>query len=513
MTYALRRFAFSSLSLWAALALFGVYFMMHLQSYVNFGIDLVGGTYLTLEVNMEQLLDNELSDRVTALLKTNDAAAPQEISLQNRTIITQFANEQDARRAEVLPQKAHQKLQVHRSGNQVTYSLPTDEAKQLTREAVESNIRVLRSRVDKFGLGEIPIAPQGDRRIVVELPQVQDPQQAKNLIGTAALLEIKSVIDSAPSEKELLAQHKGKIPDGMLVVPHREPGHGVFLVPRRADLTGKMLKTAWAVPNGGPLGIEPGVSFQLTAEGGEKFYALTSRGINPLIAMILDNVVLTAARAKEPLRSEAFISGNFTLQQANELASLLRSGAFVAPVKFVEDRTIGPSLGAEAIHQGLIACAAGLVLLFIFTLFVYRLAGLFAFIVLLFNLLLVLFALAALHATLTLPGIAGMVLTLGMAVDASILIYERIREELATGATLSNAINTGFSGALVVILDANITTFLAAFVLYYIGTGPIQGFAATMMIGIVSTLITGLVLLRSIFSYALEGLGLRKLSI
>lgn len=517
MTYSLRRFIFSSLSVWLAVALFGVYFLAHLSHYVNFGIDLVGGTYLTLEVQMDQVLDNELSDRVAARLKSYEdqgRTAPQELALKHHEFIATFANADDARIAEsIAPANPQHKLNIKRSDARLTYSLPPEEVNKLTHEAVQSNINVLHSRINQFGVGEVTIAAQGNKRIIVELPQVQDAQKAKTIIGTSAVLEIKPVLDSAGSEEELLNRLKGKLPDGTMIISHREKGHGVYLVPRRSTITGKMLKDAQAIPNGGPLHIEPVVNFQLTSEGGDKFYALTSRGANTLIAMLVDNVVVTAARAKEPLRSDASISGNFSMEQAQELASLLKSGAFVAPVNFVEDRTIGPSLGAEAIRQGLIACSAGIILLFIFTLFVYRLAGLFAFIVLLFNILLILFAMSLLHATLTLPGIAGMVLTLGMAVDASVLIYERIREELASGSTLPTAIKSGFSGALVVILDANITTFLAALVLYKIGSGPIRGFAVTMMVGILSTLVTGLVLLRSIFSYAIEGLGIRKLNI
>jgi preprotein translocase subunit SecD len=517
MAYALRRFLFSSLSLWLALAIFGVYFLNHLSHYVNFGIDLVGGTYLTLEVQMDQVLDNELSDQVTAQLKTYEdqgRTAPQEIILKNHEAIVTFVTSEDAQAVEALVPLTMQKiLHIKRYDNHITYALRAEEIKKLTHEAVESNIKVLRTRINQFGAGEITIAAQGDKHIIVELPQVQDSQKAKNMIGTSALLEIKPVLDTAETAEELLGRHKGKLPDGTMIVSHHGKGHGVFLVPRRSTITGKMLKGAQALATGGHFGIEPVVNFQLTTEGGDKFYALTSRGNNPQIAMLIDNVVVTAARAKEPLRSEASISGNFSLEQAQELAALLRSGAFVAPVRFVEDRTIGPSLGAEAIRQGLIACAAGIILLFLFTIIVYRMAGLFAFTVLLFNILLILFAMALLKATLTLPGIAGMVLTLGMAVDASVLIYERIREELAAGLNLSLAIQNGFSGALVVILDANITTFLAALVLYKIGSGPIQGFAVTMMVGILSTLITGLILLRSIFSYAIEGLGMRKLSI
>lgn len=517
MPFALRRFVFSTLSLWAVVGLFGIYFVMHLSRYVNFGIDLVGGTYITLEVEMDRVLEMELHERITKVVKAASQEENGELSITSqgteKSLTFTCATEQQALALEASSAVAEQRLDVARSGAALRFTLAPQEVVQLTHAAVANNIQVLHSRIDQFGVGEVAIVAQGDKQIVVELPHVHDVRKAKSIIGTAALLEVKPVLDMGSTEQEIVDRVGGELPDGIIVAYNKDK-KSCFLIPRYAELTGKLLKTAWANPSGGALGVEPVVNFQFTPEGGEKFYAMTSRTKNPLIAILIDGVVITAAHAQEPLHSEGYISGNFTFEYAQELASMLRSGAYVAPVRFVEDRTIGPSLGAESIHRGLLSCGIGIVLLFFFSIFIYRVAGLLAFVVLLFNLLCILFALALLGATLTLPGIAGMVLTLGMAIDASVLIYERIREELATGTSFVAAVDAGFSGALAVILDANITTFVAAAVLYFlIGSGPIRGFAITMMIGIISTLITGLILLKSLFKYVIEGLKIRVLSI
>lgn len=516
MNLGIRRFLFSSLSIWAALGIYGIYFIFHIKENINFGIDLVGGTYITLEVQMDKVIEKELADRLTALFKK--MSAERKITPSNKATAAQavtltFASATDASYVAASSLIQEFRLTVTRSGEQLTFALAEEEMKTLTHDAVAGNISVLRSRIDQFGVGEVTIAAHGDKQIVVELPQVQDPQKAKAMIGTSALLEVKPVIAVGESPEAILAQRGSKLTDDMVIVPHREKGHGYYLVPRYADLTGRLLKDTWANATGGELGIEPVVHFVFTSEGGDKFYELTNRGPQALIAILVDNVVVTAASAQRPLHSEGYIHGKFSIEYAQNLAKLLKSGAFVAPVVFVQDRTIGPSLGAESIRSGLLACVVGMSLLLLFSIIIYRLAGFLAFLVLLFNLLLIMFAMAAIGATLTLPGIAGMVLTLGMAIDSSVLIYERMREELAAGHGLHLAVKSGFSGALGVILDANITTFLAAAVLYKIGSGPIQGFAVTMMIGIISTLMTGLWLLKSIYGYLLEGVGIRKLNI
>lgn len=516
MSVALKRVLSSSLLIWLAITIYGVYFLFNLQKYINFGIDLVGGTYITLEVQTDKLLENELRERTAEVARDvgEELVVSQHFDKQQNALVVEYADAMTAQNAEASPLNRQNNLNVVRDGVTLVYTLPEVVEKKLIHEAVEGNINVLRTRVDKFGVGEVTIAAQGDKNIVIELPNVQDVQKAKSIIGTSALLEIKPVIDGAQNEEELLKRYSNCLPEDTEIVYDRarRGQRAVYLVPRYTDLTGRLLKNAQPIM-GGQLGIEPVVAFELKPEGGDKFYELTSRGPNQMIAMIVDGVVVTAATAKTPLRTNGEISGNFTVEQTTELAALLRSGAFVAPVSFEEDRTIGPSLGSESIRGGLISCLIGLALLFLFSVIMYKVAGLFAFVVLLYNLLLILFALAWLGATLTLPGIAGMVLTIGMAIDSSILIYERIREELAQGSTLRAAVKAGFTGATVTILDANITHFLVAVVLYKLGAGAIQGFAVTMIVGIIATLLTGLVLLRAIFDFMLDVVGVTRIRI
>jgi len=519
MSVVLRRFVFSSLMLWFLATLAGVYFLSNFKRFINFGIDLVGGIYITLEVQTDKMLEDELIERFNSsmkLLKADNKSVAVSQKIEGNKLIATFESALAAQTAESLPINREKKLLVVRDGAQLEYSFSEQEKKALIKDAVESNIVVLRSRVDQFGVGEVPIVAQGEKNIAIELPNVHDVARAKAIIGTSALLEVKPVLDVGSTEDEILQRHNNALPEGTMIVTGRERAGSedkqYYLVPRHADLTGKMLKSARANPTGGEFGIEPVIDFVFNTEGGDRFFEMTSRGTNPLVAMIVDNIVITAARAAEPLRS-GYIKGNFTLAQAQELASMLRSGAFVAPVTFEEDRTIGASLGAESVRRGLVACCVGLGLLLIFSLIVYKMAGLLAFVVLLYNLLLILFALAYFGATLTLPGIAGMVLSIGMAIDSSILIYERIREELLTGKSLRNAVNEGFSDATAVILDANVTHLLVAIVLYKLGAGPIQGFAITMIIGIVATLLTGLVLLKSIFNFIIDVLGVQRLTI
>ncbi|MBY0110343.1 MAG: protein translocase subunit SecD [Candidatus Babeliaceae bacterium] len=468
MTVSLKKILFSSLGVWLIISLFGIYFLLNLRKNLNFGIDLVGGTYITLEVKTDALLEHEAALRGKQGKPLND--------LQKQEII---------------------------------------------KNAVHDNIEILRSRLDTSGVGEVTIAAHGDKNILIELPNVHNPEQAKAMIGKSALLEVKLVYDTAGSQEELLEKYQGKLPDDKSIVKEvrnrgytTQPVITYHLVPKFTDLTGKLLKTAQArLSDAKSLSIAPVIAFEFKPEGAEKFYQLTKNNVGKSIALILDNEVITAPRVNEAINGSGQISGDFDMQEAKDIALMLRTGAFTAPVEIVEERHIGPSLGEVAIHQGLISCLIGMALLFLFSVFFYKLAGLFAFIVLLYNLLLILFALSYFQAALTLPGIAGIVLSIGMAIDASILIYERIKELLVEGVSLKKAVDEGFSGALTVILDANITHFIVAVVLYYLGSGPIQGFAVTMIIGIIATLLTGILLLRSIFQFYTSVLGIQKISI
>jgi len=518
MNVSLRRFLFSSLSLWALVGIFGIYFLTQIKERINFGVDLVGGTYIALSVDMEKAIEDEIVHMIngaTSLLKKGNQPEPTSSKVTDGVGYLVFKDADSARQAEEFLITQHGPSPKERSGDRLGFMLTSEEKAEIEREALLGNIRVLENRLNPYGAGEVSIVPQGDRTIIIELPNVHDVRKAKGMIGKTALLEIKLVENAGASEAEVLAQYGGQLPEHLMLVKDAAKRRGpryVYVVPKYTNLTGRLLKDA-LFKTGGEMGVEPVVGFEFKPEGAELFYELTSQNIGRTVAVILDNEVLTAARVQTAIHSKGEIRGNYTQETAQETAMMLKSGAFVAPVRFEEERHIGPSLGYQSIRNGLLACLIGLLLLFIFAVVVYKTAGLLSFIVLLFNIVLVLFALSWFNATLTLPGIAGMLLTVGMAIDASILIYERIREELAIGAPFKKAVNVGFAGALTVILDSNITNFLVAVVLYRLGAGPIRGFAITMIIGILSTLLTGIVLLKSIFNFLIDGLGVKKIRI
>lgn len=485
---------------------------------LRFGIDLVGGTYITLEVKTDKAVESELferSEEILFALSKDGKTAPISKKVDGNVLTLAFSSPDTAQDATRLIRNSYSDLKISTEGSSVSISFTESREKAIKSSAVLSNIEVLRSRLDKMSVSEITIAPQGKKNIIVELPDVQDPQQAKVMIGKPAILEFKLVERIGRSQEELLLEYDGELPDDMQIIPDSKNREEkiFYLVNRHSNITGKLLRDARPAL-GGQTGTTLVVSFRFSPEGGEKFHELTSKNFGRQLAIVLDGEVITAPRINAAIRTEGQIEGNFKRQEeANELALLLKSGAFTAPVSFEEERQIGPALGKEAIKSGLMSCAVGLGLLFIFSIYYYKLSGLLAFFALIYNLVLILFGLSLLKATLTLPGIAGMVLTIGMAIDASILIFERIREELKLGLSVKKAVNTGFSDAMVVILDANITTFIVGVVLYYFGTGPVQGFAVTMMLGIISTLITGLFFLRSLFNFVLDLFAVQKLKI
>lgn len=502
--------------LWLGVTLYGAYFMKQVlqppkdeRGYLNFGIDLVGGTYLTLDVKVQEAVKNDLMEVMHSFaeaLKKEKKPVPTAPVLDEQSLrgVLSFENPAEASSALGLYRQDVSLPKVTQEGKNLIFAFSANQLGDIKKDAIESNIAILRTRLDAFGAGEVGIVPQGEQRIGIELPNVSDPEKAKARVGKAAILELKPVFDTARTEEDLINRSGGSLPEGTMIVPGRTISDGFYLVPKYSKITGKQLKSAsyQFLQDGFSAKSPHAVGFEFKGEGIPRFAEMTSDSVGKSIAIILDNVVISAPVVNMPIESgSGNISGSFTREEADELVSLLKSGAFSAPVEVIEERHIGPSLGAESIRKGLVSCAIALALLLLFSLFVYKVAGLFAFIVLLYNLLFILFGLALVpEATLTLPGIAGMVLTIGMAIDSSILIYERIREELYEGSSLRKAVDSGFGGALSVILDANITTFIVGAVLYYLGSPSIQGFALSLMIGIVATLITGLVLLKTIFN-------------
>lgn len=518
MVNALKKQLFSGFSLWILIALATIYYLTPLRQSLRFGMDLVGGTYITLEVKTDKAIETELYDKQEALLaklKEKNGLKPQTVVVDQSKIIMNFTSVEAVHAADTTLKGYDRVLKISTEGTNLIVQFTEQQALRIAEEAVQRNIEILRTRLDTIGVAEISISSQGEKNIVIELPDIADPAQAKAMIGKPAVLRFNLVHKSGKSKEDILYEYDGQLPVGMEILPGTEEGgreaKQFYLVSRRPDISGRYLKDAR--PRFDDQHGQMAVGFTLNKEGGDLFYALTSKNYGRRLAAILDDVVIMAATIQSSISDQGQITGGFNSAESKELALLLKSGSFVAPVTFENEKQIGPLLGAESIHKGFISCLIGLGALLVFSIWYYSLCGLFAFITLLMNLLMILLGLSWLQATLTLPGIAGMVLTVGMAIDASILIYERIKEELRSGMTVKRAVAAGFSDARRVILDANITTLITGLVLYKFGTGPIQGFAVTLVLGIVATLITGLFFLRSIFNIVLNIFDIKTLKI
>lgn len=514
---ALRSMIMSQFVGWIAVAGLCVYMLMPLRDTLRLGMDLAGGTYLTVMVHVDKAVEGELIERMHAIeakIKAVQLGMPIFKQVENSVIELRFENSAAANEVAILIKDDFPELNQKSESNTLFLTLHDAKVQRIKEDAVMRNIGVLRTRIDPYGAAEISIAQQGTRNIIIELPDVAKTAETKARIGKSAQLDFRIVERVGSSQDDILIEYDGELPAGKLILPGKRKGSEqptFYLVSRYTDITGKYLKDA-RPSFGGDSGMEPAVGFTFNPEGAQKFYDLTSKNVGRLIAIILDDVVISAGRIKSPIRESGSISGGFRdAKETRELSVLLQSGSYVAPVTVEQERQIGPSLGYESIRKGIISCIVGLLLVMLFAVIYYGFAGFLAFLALGFNLLLILFGLSCLRATLTLPGIAGMVLTVGMAIDASILIYEHIKQELRKGVALKMAIAAGFSGAMTVILDANITTFIVGVVLYNTGSGPIQGFAVTMMLGILATLITGLFFLRSMFSFIVHNFNMQKL--
>ena len=361
------------------------------------------------------------------------------------------------------------------------------------RQAVDQSIEIIGRRVNELGTVEPLIQREGTDRILVQVPGLQDPTRLKQLLGKTAKLDFR-MVDTGNSVEQAL---QGRIPaeDDLLYGSSQQKTP--YLVEKRVLVSGADLTDAQ--PGFDQRTSEPIVSFRFNTSGARKFAQVTQENVGKPFAIVLDNEVISAPVIREPiLGGSGQISGSFTVQSANDLAILLRAGALPAPLTIIEERTVGPGLGADSIAKGKISSYVGAAMVIIFMLATYGLFGLFANIAVAINVCMIFGVLSLLNATLTLPGIAGIVLTVGIAVDSNVLIYERIREEVRGGRTPINAIDAGFTRALATILDSNITTFIAAAVLFYIGTGPVRGFAVTLGIGIITTVFTAFTLTRLI---------------
>jgi len=376
----------------------------------------------------------------------------------------------------------------------------------LREDAVDRALEIIRNRVDQFGVSEPYITRQGEKWIVVQLPGLKNPQTAIDLIGKTALLEFKLVDD----QERLGEALEGEIPQGFEILEGK--GDSKFLVRSETEITGAALTNA-EVKIGGQLN-QPYVAVTFNPDGAKKFARITGENIERRLAIILDNRVQSAPVIRDRIpNGKAIIEGNFTMEDATNLAIVLRAGALPAPVKIIENRSVGPSLGRDSIQKGLKATLYGGLVVLLFMLVYYKGSGLIADIALILDLLLLMGAMAYFHATLTLPGIAGIILTIGMAVDANVLIFTRIKEEIKSGKTVRVAIDSGYSKAFRTILDANLTTLIAAAFLFQFGTGPVKGFAVTLTFGIIISMFTAIVVTHTIYDMVLTGKKVEKLSI
>ncbi|MBF0560412.1 MAG: protein translocase subunit SecD [Alphaproteobacteria bacterium] len=460
---------------------------------VNLGLDLQGGSHLLLEVDVKAVLDEQLNNLLESVRSALRQAHANYRGLGiQHGYVSVTATDTDAR--ESIRKALHdieRTVQVE-EGEGGTFRLHYSEEAVHTRQdsAVQQSIEIVRRRIDELGTREPSIQRQGANRIIVELPGLDDPDRVKRLLGKTAKLTLHLVDEHTPVSEAL----SGHVPPGSELVPSaesKEASH--YVLRKRVEIGGDMLTDSQPTLQDG----QPVVSFRFDTLGGKKFARLTQENTGKLMAIVLDGKVISAPVIREPiLGGSGVISGSFTVQSAQDLALLLRAGALPAPLKVMEERTVGPGLGADSIHAGAVASVLGFVLVVVFMVVAYGLFGLFADLALILNLTLLVGVLTMLGATLTLPGIAGMVLTMGMAVDANVLIYERMREEFRLGRTPLSAMEAGFKRAFTTIVDANVTTLIASILLFQFGTGPVRGFAVALGTGLTTSLFTAVMVTR-----------------
>ena len=495
------------------------------------GLDLRGGIHVLIDVDMDAAVAQAM-ERYTGDIRTelrNEKIRYLTVTRDEDRIAVRFNDAAAREQAEKVISRAFRDLTVttgESDGNLFVYAaMPPAQQQQVKTFALQQNITTLRNRVNALGVAEPIIQRQGDRRIVVQLPGAQDPARLKELLGATATLEYRLV----DTEHDVQDAVEGRVPVGSAL--YRERDGRPVLLKRRVIVTGDQITDASA-------GFDqqsgsPAVFVSLDGQGARRMRNMTTENVGkPMAVVFIENRTVTrmvdGAPVKERVRTEEVISianilepfgrrfqttGLDSSEEAHNLALLLRAGALAAPIEIVEERTIGPSLGQDNVDQGFRSVVIGLLLVVVFMAIYYRVFGLVADVVLVVNLILIVAILSALQATLTMPGIAGIVLTVGMAVDANVLIFERIREEIRNGSSPQASIHAGYDKALSTIVDANITTLIAAVVLFSFGTGPIKGFAVTLFIGIVSSMFTAILGSRALINLIYGGRRVQKLAI
>jgi len=480
------------------------------QRQIVLGLDLQGGSHILLEVDSAAVKKEKLQNLLDDVRRTlREARIPYTgLAVRGDQVeVRASANQQQALSklrelsqplGGLLSATGQRSLEINEGGGGLIQLRITEAAlTERIRQAVEQSIQIVDRRVNELGTVEPSIQRQGVDRILVQVPGLQDPTRLKEILGKTAKLTFR-LVDVTGSLEEAMAGRPP--PDSEVVYGTAKEGKHPYLIKKQIMVSGEDLTDAQ--PGFDQRTSEPIVSFRFNTNGARRFAQVTQENVGRPFAIVLDNEVISAPVIREPiLGGSGQISGGFTVEQANDLAILLRAGALPAPLTIIEERTVGPGLGQDSIAKGKIASYVGSVLVVVFMFVTYGVFGLFANVAVAVNVAMIFGILSLLNATLTLPGIAGIVLTVGIAVDSNVLIYERIREEVRHGRTPITAIDAGFTRALATILDSNITTFIAAAVLFFIGTGPVRGFAVTLGIGIVTTVFTAFTLTRLIVAY------------
>src|SRR6266852_4408363 len=472
------------------------------------GLDLQGGSYLLLEVDSNYVKKEKLEQIRDDVRRTlRDAKIGYTgLAVRNDAVEVRVSRESDASAALAKLRELSQPLGgligsggqrslevADAGGGLIRITVPQAAITERVRQTIEQSIQIVERRVNQLGTVEPVIQRQGQDRILVQVPGLQDPSRLKELLGKTAKMEFRMVDTTVPPDQA----QQGRVPPDSDVLMSSTSPKIPYVIKKQVLVSGGDLTDAQ--PGFDQRSGEPIVSFRFNTSGSRKFAQATLENVGQPFAIVLDNKVISAPVIREPITGgSGQISGSFTVQAANDLAILLRAGALPAPLTVIEQRTVGPGLGQDSIQKGELAAYVGSIMVIVFMLVTYRLFGVFANIAVAINVAMIFGVLSLLNATLTLPGIAGIVLTVGIAVDSNVLIYERIREEVRSGRSAISAIDAGFTRALATILDSNITTFIAAAVLFFIGTGAVRGFAVTLGIGILTTVFTAFTLTRLI---------------
>ncbi|HJU56324.1 MAG TPA: protein translocase subunit SecD [Pyrinomonadaceae bacterium] len=512
---------------------------------IRLGLDLKGGAHLVMRVKVEEYLGTLAANNATIALKAaQDVGAkvtPKDVgSDASGGSYRFFVKTEDGAKLNEIRDEVAKRISTDEwtpavSGNTVTWTLTNSAARALSQQATEQAYNTIDRRINEFGVAEPTLqyhGAQGSNQILLQMPGEQNPERVKKQLTVASKLELVHVVSPAsPSpvqtyntEQEAIASLGGAVPADRQVLPYTErdeptatggtaedpnaPKQDKWVVVEKPSIIeGKELSRADAVQAQGANDFM--INFSLKPAGAQKFGEWTGQNVNQYMGAVLDGRVKSIAFIKSQIFDSGQISGRFTQESAEDLARTLRSGSLLAPIQYQEERTVGPSLGADSIRSGVLASVVGLALVVLFMLVYYRGAGVNAVVALLLNLILTVAALVIFKATLTLPGIAGLILTIGMAVDSNVLIFERIREELLTGKTVLSAVEQGFNRAFVTIIDTHVTTVVAALFLFVFGTGPIRGFAVTLILGLLINLFSAVYVSKTLFMWVLNRKGHR----